>query len=255
MTAKAPTKKDVDAEVGTNSPKRTRMAPLMISAEEVRRLVESEEPKESSEEGYAERVAKELRVKITELRAVRCEVSDPQWLRTPWLWPQITEDLSTIIDEHCLPGVITRAFMQSAELLWESATVKQLNRLRQDFINVMTVFEAVRTLPPKIIVERIRPMIRQAYELVHSLNEEVLPSEARMPYRLAVELAPSRFGLGEEAAMKKAVYAIKPFSGPAGSPHQTKPQRFNQLKKGRPCRSCGEVVLDFKGHNKTCKKQ
>ena len=262
MTAKvSKEKKDLDTEatIPPHSPhQRQRVTPLMISAEEVRRLVESvdESGSKNQAETYPERVAKELRLKISDVRDVRLEVSDPQWLRTPWLWPLITDDMSSIMDEHCLPGVVTRAFAQSAELLWDTATCKQLSVLQQDFVNILTVYIAVSTLPAKLICDRIRPLIRQAYATVHTMNEAAMPLEARLPYRLSLTLVASCFGLGEEAAIKKAVYAIKTSGNSLSRPHANNRQQGKANSTiNRSCRYCGETVVgSFLTHNKTCKK-
>ena len=252
MTPKVRPTEDEVPRIEESSPKRLRAPPIMISASELRRLVDGDEKHvpAGSDETYEERVAKELRVKVSDLRSVRIEVSDPQWLRTPWLWPLVTDDMPKVIDEHCLPGVVTRAFSQSAELLWEMSTIKQLSKLRQDFINILTVFDAVRQLPPKLVADRIRPMIRQAYDNVHEMNATNLPLESRSPYLMALSLNATHFGLGEEAAMKKAVYAIKVDKSTFNKPHQAP----NQPTQKRNCRVCGESVLDFKQHNKTCKR-
>ena len=64
-----------------------RLRPVMMSALEVRRLVldktEDEAEVAQDQETYFERIAKELRVKTSELRNTRVQVSDPQFLRTP----------------------------------------------------------------------------------------------------------------------------------------------------------------------------
>ena len=61
-------------------------------------------------ETYEERVAKELRVEVSDLRSVRIEVSDPQWLRTHWLWPLVTDDMTKVMTSTVCPGLSLALF-------------------------------------------------------------------------------------------------------------------------------------------------
>ena len=125
------------------------------------------------------------------------------------------------------------------------STIKQISKLRQDFTNILTVFNAVRQLPPKLVADRIRPMIRQAYDNVHEMNATKLPLESRSPYIMALSLNATHFGLGEEAAMKKAVYAINVDKSTFNhTKHPTSPTRnaiagcWSSAKKTRMHPSC-----------------
>ena len=145
-----------------------------------------------------------------------------------------------------MPGHVTRAFFEASTLLWEHADVKQLSDLREIFVQMHLIFDAVRNNTARTIIERIRPFVRRAYNIVHLLNVQEMPSESRAPYLLALTLKTSDFGVGEDQALKKAVYAIKVPN------QQERVQHQSQAK--RKCRYCANLIdsASFKEHNKVC---
>lgn len=148
-------------------------------------------------------IAKELRVKEQEILLTRIDLTDLQFLRTPWLWPLVVGSEKDLVGAFRLPGPALKAFESAASELWPGKDDwKEIVRL---FSGICTLHVNLRELQtPQRLVDVLRPLVQDAYSKIRAANAKMMTQDAGSNYLLACSLNPNYFGIGEEASVKKA---------------------------------------------------
>ena len=216
----------------------------------------------------------------------RLSLDSAQFLRSPWAWPIYVEvngfSHTDVVNEFGLPGSLSRAFLQAAELLFVGEAKADLSRLLVLFgemaTQVIEWFETtamekeltelegkgeeaaadVDKVPrtPRVITElqrRLRRKFLEARQLLREINASAMSKHSKTAgdaYLAASgPFATEDYDEKEASAVKKALYTFKPTGLPLAGEDSGR-----NLKRGRKdslperkedamkCRDCHATV-------------